>query len=125
MDTPGQLIKLLVTMARNRLHNEVDRQHAERRDCRRLQPDGAEDIQGVRDPRASPSQIVGGKELLARVRERLSAKELYLADQRLLGRNWPELASELGTTPEALRKRYARALDRVAQELGLEDSSHA
>ena len=36
-------------------------------------------------------------------------------------RSWPDIAAELGGTPDARRKQLARALDRVAAELGLED----
>ena len=49
---------------------------------------------------------------------RLSEQELFLADQRALGRAWDDIAAELGASPEALRKRLARALDRVGRELG-------
>src|SRR6266481_6255167 len=35
IDTPGELVKLLVTMARNRLSNHVRQQRAARRDLRR------------------------------------------------------------------------------------------
>jgi hypothetical protein len=45
-----------------------------------------------------------------------------LADQRALNRDWAQIAAERGGTPEALRKKLVRAVDRVAQELGLDNS---
>jgi hypothetical protein len=59
--------------------------------------------------------------LLGRVLAEFTAEERYLADQRALGREWADLAAELGGTAEAARKKLARAIDRVGQGLGLED----
>lgn len=41
-----------------------------------------------------------------------------MAEQRALGRTWQELANELGGNAQALRKKLARALDRVTAEIG-------
>jgi DNA-directed RNA polymerase specialized sigma24 family protein len=71
----------------------------------------------------SPSRIAGGRELLAAVRARLTEQERYLADQRAQGRSWESLAQELGSQADAVRMRLKRALDRIAQELGLEDQT--
>ena len=121
LDEPRQLLKLLVTMARNRLTDLARQQHAERRDQRREVSLDAEMQAGLeplaRDP--SPSQVVAGRELLEQVRARLSDDERRIADQRAAGRDWGQIAAELGESGEALRKRLARALDRIAGELGL------
>ncbi len=122
---PKDLLNLLVEMARNKLLNYVVREHAQRRDCRRLDPDGAEKIEEVADRQADPRQTVAGKELIDKMLTLLSTEERYLVNQRRLGRNWAELSAELGDSPEALRKRLARALDRIARQSGLEDSSDA
>ena len=61
------------------------------------------------------------KEILEKVRNRLDDSERYLAEQRSLGRTWPELAEQLGATDVALRKKLTRALDRVMAELGLSE----
>jgi RNA polymerase sigma-70 factor (ECF subfamily) len=53
----------------------------------------------------------------------LTAEERYLVDQRTQGREWAQIAADLGASPEALRKKHARALDRVAQELGLDKAA--
>jgi hypothetical protein len=58
---------------------------------------------------------------LQKFREKLQPDELLLADRRAEGREWNDLAAELGENGEALRKRLRRAVDRVARELGLEE----
>jgi RNA polymerase sigma-70 factor (ECF subfamily) len=119
LDTPEQLIKLLVTMARNRLTDHALRQQAARRDHRRTDP-RADAAAGVVDPGASPSDIVAGKELLEAFHSKLSPAERHLADQRALGRPWADIAQEVGGSPDALRVQLGRAIDRVTQELGLD-----
>ena len=43
-----------------------------------------------------------------------------MADLRSAGREWAEIAAELGGTAQARRKQLARAVKRVSQELGLD-----
>jgi RNA polymerase sigma-70 factor (ECF subfamily) len=124
LDEPGQLVGLLVTMARNKLLDQVRKQRAGRRDHRRLETTAPEALDAVPAAGQTPSAIVAGKELLDQVRGRLSEPERYLMDQRALGRDWAALAAEVGGSPDALRKQLARALDRVARELGLDEVAH-
>jgi RNA polymerase sigma factor (sigma-70 family) len=119
LSTPEELLKLLATMARNKLADQVLKQRAARRDVRRLQADGSAVIEVV-DPRASPSQVVADREFLREVRHRLSEDERQLVEQRALGRSWTEIAAVLGGSPDGLRMRLSRAIDRVAREMGLE-----
>jgi RNA polymerase sigma-70 factor (ECF subfamily) len=123
LGTPDQLEKLLAAMARNKVIKQVERQHAARRDQRRETP-GSSDIWQAPAPDPSPSKQVAGRELLEAFRARLTDEERSLVDLRASGREWPELAAQLGGSPEALRKKLARALDRVAQELNLDDADH-
>jgi RNA polymerase sigma-70 factor (ECF subfamily) len=120
LDSPRQLLGLLVTMARNKVLDHARRQQAGRRDQRRVAGD-PEALEAVADPAPSPSQVLVGRELLERVRAGLSAEERDLADQRAAGRDWAVIAAEHGGSPEALRKKLARALDRVARQIGLEE----
>jgi RNA polymerase sigma-70 factor (ECF subfamily) len=117
---PDQLLKLLAQMARNAVIDRIRRERAGRRDLARMEFDA--DAAKVAGADASPSRQVAGQELLVEVRKRLSAAERELADQRSQGREWAEIARECGGSPEALRKRLARALGRVAQELGLDEA---
>jgi hypothetical protein len=61
--------------------------------------------------------MVAGRELLEEFRRRLSEEERALADLRAQGCEWPEIAARLGGTPEARRKQFARAVDRVEEQL--------
>ncbi len=105
---PEQLVKLLVTMARNKLRDRVRRERRARRDERRLVAGDEGALEALPGHEPTPSRVVGGQELLEAVRHRLSGEERYLAEQRALGRDWADLAAERGSTPEALRKRLAR-----------------
>ena len=68
----------------------------------------------------SPSQVAEGRELLAAFRGRLSDEERRLADLRANGREWADIAGEVGGTAEARRKQLTRAVARVSRELGLD-----
>jgi RNA polymerase sigma-70 factor (ECF subfamily) len=130
LDTPAQLLKLLATMTRNKLANQVKGHRAIRRDFRRTEHrgggTGSDDtsdgggIEGLAGPGRTPSNEVATRELLEEARRRLFPDELTLLERREQGREWTEIAQELGSSPEAIRKRLARGIDRVAHELGLD-----
>jgi DNA-directed RNA polymerase specialized sigma24 family protein len=65
---------------------------------------------------------VAGLELLAEAQRRLSPDERRLLELRQEGREWADISRELGGSPDGLRVRLKRAVDRVAQELGLEEA---
>jgi RNA polymerase sigma-70 factor (ECF subfamily) len=118
LDSPEQLVKLLATMARNKVTNQALKQQAARRDYRRQQ-----DLAGAAEPVArdpSPSQVLANRELVEKCRGLLSEEERFLADERAAGRSWEEIAAAVGGTPAALYMRLKRGLDRVARQLGLE-----
>jgi RNA polymerase sigma factor (sigma-70 family) len=117
IDEPQQLLKLLVTMARNRL-----RDHA-RRPINRTPPaaEPSSVLNAAEGREETPSQIVAFEDMLRAVRSQFSESERYLADQRAQGRSWNQLAAELHSTPEALRKQLARAVERAARNVGLEE----
>ena len=58
----------------------------------------------------------------AAFRDRLSDEERGLADLRAAGREWADIAREVGGTAEARRKQLTRAISRVCKELGLEET---
>jgi RNA polymerase sigma-70 factor (ECF subfamily) len=119
LERPEQLVRLLVTIARNKVAYQARRQQAGRRDQRRdvgLDTPGREPAGA--DP--SPSRIVSGRELLAELRRRLTPAERRVADLRAEGRSWGEIAAALGGTAQARRRQLARALDRVAASVDLE-----
>jgi RNA polymerase sigma-70 factor (ECF subfamily) len=118
LDEPGQLIRLLVGMARNKLAAHVRHHQRQRRDVRRT---GASDVveDGAAATTETPSELVSGHELIQQFRSRLSDEERQLAELRSRGLDWPSVAKELGGTPEGRRKQLARAIVRVQNELGL------
>jgi RNA polymerase sigma-70 factor (ECF subfamily) len=123
LDSPEQLLKLLATMARNKVVNEAARQGAGCRDYRRVEAGDAQ-AREVAGRDATPSQTVAADELLREARRRLGAEERRLLELRQQGREWADIAAELGGSPQALRKRLERAVERVANELGLAEASH-
>jgi RNA polymerase sigma-70 factor (ECF subfamily) len=124
LETPEQLLKLLATLARNQVINEALRQQAAKRDCRRVVAAGAEEGEAVA-PGSSPSQHVAGEELLEQARRVLGPDEWHLLQLRQEGREWADIAGQLGGTAEGLRKQLARAVARVTRALGLVEVGHA
>jgi RNA polymerase sigma-70 factor (ECF subfamily) len=122
LDTPEQLLKLLATMARNKVCKQVDRQRAARRD-HRLLADGPLEHHEVIGPDPTPSRQLAARELLEEAQRRLSPEERQLASWRVEGRDWADIGREVGASPEALRKRLARAVERVALELDLDGAT--
>src|SRR5262249_15186395 len=122
LDRPEQLLKLLATMARNKLSTLAHHERAERRDHRRTVGNAAE--HQLRASGASPSQQLAAKELLQETRRRLAPDERQLLELREQGREWAEIATLVGGSPEALRKKLTRAIDRVAHSLGLDEVHH-
>jgi RNA polymerase sigma factor (sigma-70 family) len=119
LDSPEKLLALLLTMARNKVAQQARRHQAQRRD-RRREVSLDEDVPAFASAEPSPSRIAIGRELLETFRGRLTDQERRLADLRSQGCEWVEIARELGGTPQALRKRLSRAVDRVARELGID-----
>src|SRR5262249_48656274 len=118
LDEPGQLVRLLVGIARNKVAFQARRQHALRRDQRpevALEPSGL----GIPAQDRSPSRLVAGRELLSEFLRRLSGEERTLAELRAQGHDWAAIAARVGGTPQARRKQLARATARVARELDL------
>ncbi|MFO0868917.1 MAG: ECF-type sigma factor [Pirellulales bacterium] len=123
LQQPADLVALLVAMVRNKVIDQTRRLQAEKRDQRRLDWGGDSVLDRVVGSSASPASMVADRELLAEVRRRLADDERYLAEQRAAGREWQDLAGELGVAADALRKKLTRALDRVSLELGLTEAS--
>jgi RNA polymerase sigma factor (sigma-70 family) len=121
LENPSQLIKLLVTMARNKLASAARFHFQERRNARRMSAHAHESARRTVAPEGDPGEIVADRELLNKFRERLSQEERQLAEWRSQGASWAEIAAHLGGTPDARRLQLSRAVDRVASELGLEE----
>ena len=123
LEQPDQLRKLLVGMARKKLFFQVRKQRAQRRDVRRLEPINRDDAAAAAtDP--SPSRLCEAKDLLHSLQQRLTPEERQLAVLRAQGREWLDIAAQVGGTPSGRRKQLTRAINRVARELGLDAKEH-
>jgi RNA polymerase sigma-70 factor (ECF subfamily) len=123
LDRPEQLLRLLVAIARKKVAFQARRQSAQRRDQRRTV--GLHDDAVIPSTEPSPSRLAAGRDLLREFRERLTDDERRLADLRAEGRQWSEIAAQVGGTSQARRKQLERAVDRVARELELEGPDDA
>jgi RNA polymerase sigma-70 factor (ECF subfamily) len=123
LEDPRQLLKLLVVIARNKVAYQARKELAQRRDNRRVEAVDLRELQVAADE-STPSQQLASAELLHEFRRRLSDEERRLADLRVQGHGWPEVAAELGGTPQARRMQWTRAVERVTRELGLDEASH-
>jgi RNA polymerase sigma-70 factor (ECF subfamily) len=122
LNQPEDLQKLLIAMARNKLRFQVRKEHAQRRDRRRVEA-GVEpgDMAGGA---GTPSRQVSAREMLQEVHKRLSEEERQLVEWRNQGLEWEDIAGRIQGSAEALRKKFARALDRVAVELGVDEEGY-
>ena len=124
IETPNQLIALLVRMAQNRVTDWVRHGQALRNDYRRsvaLDPQRVNQASTQdRDPVANE---VDAGDLMEEVRRRLSPLENRLLDHRIEEQSWCAIAESEGESAEALRTRLRRSLKRVAVELGLREES--
>jgi RNA polymerase sigma-70 factor (ECF subfamily) len=123
LEQPDQLRKLLVGMARKKLLFQVRKQRAQCRDVRRLERIARDDCAAVAaDP--SPSRQCEAQDLLHTFHQRLTPEERQLAALRAQGREWSDIAAQVGGTPGGRRKQFSRAVNRVARELGLDEKGH-
>jgi RNA polymerase sigma factor (sigma-70 family) len=120
LNQPEELIGLLVTRARNKLTDHVRRQQAECRDNRRQAAFNPGDVD-LAASGPTPSMQVAMSEALQEARRRLAPEELQLLQLQEEGCTWAEIAERLGGTGEGRRKQLARAVERVAEELGLQE----
>jgi RNA polymerase sigma-70 factor (ECF subfamily) len=120
LEQPEHLLRLLITMARNKLASQARRERAERRDYRRVSAVDQE-ARDIPAAASNPDRQVAARDLLQEVYRRLSPDERELVERRNQGREWAAIAAELGGNPTALRKKLSRALDRVTRELGLDE----
>jgi DNA-directed RNA polymerase specialized sigma24 family protein len=120
LETPEQVLKLLTAMARNKLASQARKQHTLRRDNRRARAIGDEGS-GLIASGDSPSAATVVRDLQQEVRRRLALDEWQLLELKNQGHDWAAIAEQVGGLPETLRKKLARAIDRVVAELGLDD----
>jgi RNA polymerase sigma-70 factor (ECF subfamily) len=122
LEDPAQLVGLLVTMARRKLASEARKERRQKRDNRRIASND-EALDAAAAGEASPSRVAADRDLLAAVRERLTEDERQLAELRGQGYTWEAIAERVGGNAQARRVQLARALDRVARELDIDEGA--
>ena len=93
LEKPEQLIKLLVTMTRNKLIGKIRKMHSQTRDHRRIDADGQNKLEAVAAG-PTPSDLAIGSELLQEFRNRMTQEEWQVAERRSQGSSWADIASE-------------------------------
>jgi len=91
LDDPKELVRLLVSMAQNKLASAARNEHRKKRDQRRT-ASGDDALAGLAVATPSPSQVVEARDLLAETRRRLTPEERLLADFRGQELEWQEIA---------------------------------
>lgn len=119
-DDPKQLIRLLVSMTKNKVASAARREYRQKRDRRRMEADDG-NLLAAEAAQATPSQIVADNELLERARAMLPDDERVVADMRGQGHTWEEVAAETGGTAHNCRVKFGRAVKRVMSKLGIAD----
>jgi len=123
LEQPEQLVRLLVTMARNKLASKARQEHRQRRDSRRVAATDPAALDKVADREPSPSDILSHRELLERMRALLTDEEREIANLRGQGLAWDQVAERLGGSGQARRMQLSRGIERVGRELGLDDGN--
>ena len=121
-DRPGQLLRLLSTMARNKVIDKHRREKIRRPSDaeQNVSPMDPSQIEPV-DPGNSPSEIVAADEYIALFKKRLTNEEQKVLALRREGLSWIEIGKRMDCSAEALRKRLARSCERILDELGLNE----
>jgi len=128
-ETPGQLVAYLKAIAEHEMNRRPSRANSARVAIDRDLSPGRELV----SEEPTPSQALLARELLERdqaalaeVIRRLSPEERAIWELVRQELSWPEVARRLGGTssPEAVRKVFARAVRRIADELKGEGLAH-
>ena len=119
LERPEQLLKLLATMARNKVASLARKQRARPADQQRVEESALHEKVMTAEPGPSTVFVLG--ELRQEIDRRLSDEERQMVALRKEGRDWADIAAQLGGTPAARCMQFTRALNRVARELGIDD----
>ena len=116
---PGQLVGLLTRMAQNKLAMHARSHHQQRRDVRRAR--SIDDFAAEPpDKSPGPDRQAADRDFLRRAYELMDPEVRQIADCRVYGAKWSDVAAQLGGTADARRKQFLRAMDRIAQTLEIE-----
>ncbi|MCA9065718.1 MAG: sigma-70 family RNA polymerase sigma factor [Planctomycetaceae bacterium] len=119
IDCPEKLVGLLIRMARNKLISHYRSERRQRRDYRRTV---ALDTAAIPQPQAeSPGAALEVQELLQKVTDALTAEERQIIELRREGLSWQHIAERMTGTAQSRRMQLSRTLERIGQQLGMDD----
>ena len=116
LNRPEQLAKLLSAMVRFKVATKARRLSVTLREV--LELDAPKDRA---DSGPGPEKLVDDRDALETILKRFEADELELLVRRLDDQPWSAIALAVGGTAEGLRKKLARALERVRDHPELHD----
>jgi DNA-directed RNA polymerase specialized sigma24 family protein len=116
---PRQLVALLTTMAQRKLAARARGHYRQRRDVRRTELLGDQHRE-LPSRESDPGRQVADRDLLQQAFALMSPQVREIADLRLAGAPWSDIADRLGGTAEGRRKQYQRAMASIAGRLGLD-----
>jgi DNA-directed RNA polymerase specialized sigma24 family protein len=116
LSVPAQLSALLAKMAQNKVRMRAREQFRQRRDVRRL---SQVDVENAKIPgfQAGPEEPVDDQDLVDRSLDMMPPEIRAIADRRMAGELWPEIADAMGGTPDGRRKQFERAVLPIAESL--------
>jgi DNA-directed RNA polymerase specialized sigma24 family protein len=115
LDSPDGLRRLLYRMVKNKVLDRLGKYAGE---ARRVGEEALLTCPAAAPPDSGPIRLEI-EEQRDKVRALLSADEWDLVERRRRGQPWEEVGRALGQSPEALRKRYERAVRYALDALGL------
>jgi RNA polymerase sigma factor (sigma-70 family) len=119
LSEPADLIRLLVTIARNKIASSSRRLLSQKRDAKRSFVDSFA-LDNHAENADSPSIAASLRELIAKANEQLTEEERSIQSMRRNGASWEVIAEQLGGTAQSRRMQLSRALDRISEKLGLD-----
>jgi hypothetical protein len=116
LSVPAQLSALLTKMAQNKVRMRAREQFRQRRDVRRL---SQVDLENAKIPgfQVGPEELVDDQDLIDSALNMMTPEIRSIADRRMAGELWPEIANAMGGTPDGRRKQFERAVLPIAQSL--------
>ena len=109
----NDLVAYLKRLSQNKIQSEFRKHLAIKRDIRKTEGDIDVNLQD--NSNESPSQNLSTFELLLHVLAQMTDEERLIAERRAQGVSWEELAVELSSTADAVRKRHARMRERIRE----------
>jgi RNA polymerase sigma factor (sigma-70 family) len=116
LSVPAQLSALLTKMAQNKVRMRARDQFRQRRDVRRLSHIDIENVK-IRGCQAGPDEAVDDEDLLQHALQKMPPEIRVIADRRMAGESWLEIADAIGGTSDGRRKQFERAILPIAQSL--------